>query len=164
MNDILKQKNSELKTILSNCIGNSSIEENTKNACTYFINNKEGLKYLLSAYNVLERHYIIRKHLGKNFGQLNWKLINKLLLKERIYPRNVINFFTYILPAIIYISIVLSISFYFLNPTIMVFSFLVCVCAYFYHAIHLENRNASTYVNYKLSKEYKHLEIPDKQL
>ena len=83
MNDIVKRKSDELKNVISQ-YSNNQIKENTDNAVTYLLANMDGLKYLLSAYNIKDRQRIMLNHLNQHFGKIDNHVITKILNKERI--------------------------------------------------------------------------------
>lgn len=163
MNDIVKRKSDELKNVISQ-YSNNQIKENTDNAVTYLLANMDGLKYLLSAYNIKDRQRIMLNHLNQHFGKIDNHVITKILNKERIYSVKLMKFLTYILPFIILVITFISFNLYMISAGWFIFSLLVGTFLYLLIGVYLESRNKTSALTYRLSKEYKHLYKPNQKL
>lgn len=163
MNDIVKRKSDELKNVISQ-YSNNQIKENTDNAVAYLLSNMDGLKYLLSAYNIKERQRIMLNHLSQHFGKIDNHVITKILNKERIYSVKLMKFLTYVLPSIILMIAFIIFNLYMISLVWFVLSLLAGIFLYLLIGVYLENRNKTCALTYRLSKEYKHLYKPNQKL
>ena len=65
----------------------STYDDNTQAAITYFVGNKDRLKYLLTAYKIKERYRIIVNHLNTQFGNCNENMLIPILANHGIHAQ-----------------------------------------------------------------------------
>lgn len=63
----------------------STYDDNTQAAITYFVGNKDRLKYLLTAYKIKDRYSILLRHLNNQFANCNENMLKPILAKHGIH-------------------------------------------------------------------------------
>ncbi len=164
MNTVIKEKTEAIKEIVKLCGSSDTYEENTRNAVTYFINNKEDLKYLLSAYKISNRSEVALDHFRREFGHHNKDEIRRLLNREKVWSSGPINFLTYIVPLIVVISIVTVIILYFNTSLAYWMTPVSALIIYCIIVSNLEDRNTTRALTYKLSPAHRSLKKPNRLL
>lgn len=159
-NDIIKDKSKSLQSLLPTSF---DINQNTENAIVFYKLNKEGLKYLLTAYKYYGRAEILVNYLEKEFGIIDKKTLYKLLKSDNIYTQSFLSNRLYIYIPIITVLLILWIAIAFQTYTFILVLFPAAI-VYIAVGLHIEEKMDTYYVNYKLSAEYKHQPTPDKKL
>ena len=159
-NDIIKNKSKSLQELLPPVI---DINQNTENAIVFYKLNKEGLKYLLTAYDYYGRGEVLLNHLEKEFGTIDKKAVSKLLNTDRIYTVDILKKRLYIYMPVLIVLIILLLAFLLKLPPIIILIFPAALI-YIIVGMHFEDKWNTKYVNYKLSDVYKYQPIPDKIL
>lgn len=159
-NDIIKDKSKSLQSLLPTSF---DINQNTENAIVFYKLNKEGLKYLLTAYKYYGRAEILVNYLEKEFGIIDKKTLYKLLKSDNIYTKSFLSNRLYIYIPIITVLLILWIAIAFQTYTFILVLFPAAI-VYIAVGLTIEEKMDTYYVNYKLSAEYKHQPTPDKKL
>ncbi len=159
MKDLIKKRTEELEKEMASCSSSNRVDI-TAAAVTYFISNKDKLKYLLSAHIINDRSETMLNHLIINFGDIDRNVIIKLLNKEKIYSKSRINFLTYVLPAILLVAVLFISTWSTKSLGVFLISVISSLVLYFIWAVIFENRNKTKALTYRLSKEHRSLCIP----
>lgn len=160
-----KQKIADATSELDNILVAKTFDEPTQSALIYFTANKDKLKYLLTAYNIDDRHYVLLTHLKDQFGKINVDMLRPALNKELILSVKILNFLNFFIPTIIvfsiYLYIVLCTN---ISVEYKVFLFIAQILPWLLLGLILENILTSKYVPYRIAKEYRSYARPEESL
>ena len=161
-----KQKIADATSELDNILVAKTFDEPTQSALIYFTANKDKLKYLLTAYNIDDRHYVLLTHLKSQFGKINVDMLRPALNKEWIWSVKILNFLNFIIPIIsicpIYLYYILVNTDTSINFKIIYF--ILQIIPIFLLAGIIESIFSSKYVPYRIAKEYRGYARPEESL
>ena len=161
-----KQKIADATIKLDNLLIDKTFDEPTQSALIYFTANKDKLKYLLTAYNIDDRHYVLLTHLKDQFGKINVDMLRPALNKELILSVKILNFLNFIIPIIIICPIYLYYILVYTDTPISfkIIYFILQIIPIFLLASIIESIFGSKYVPYRIAKEYRGYARPEESL